>query len=104
MEDDLSDEQLSAIVIDNDENIESAPAPNAPAQALAASKVSVVFKAPLGSRRSKCGVVGKGASRACVETESDSDEGESDAECYIKDSNKPIVQDDVSSCFFETLI
>ena len=64
---DLSDAQLSSIVIDDDETIESAPAPYPRAQAGAASKVSVVFKAPMGSGRPKCGVVAKGASRACVE-------------------------------------
>ena len=39
-----------------------------------------------------------------MEKESDSaEEGERDAECNINDSNKAIVQDDVS-WFFETLI
>ena len=90
---------------DDDESIEPAPVPNSPAQAAAASKVSVVYKAPLGSGRPKGGVVGKVASSPFVEKESDSDEeGERDAKCNINDSNKATVQDDVSSWVFETLI
>ena len=38
--------------------------------------------------------------RARVETESVSDEGERDAECNMNDTNKAIVQDNESSCFF----
>ena len=58
VEDELSDAELSSIVIDDDESIEPAPVPNPPAQAGAASKVSVVFKAPLRSGRPKGAVVG----------------------------------------------
>lgn len=103
---DLTDVDLSSIVIQDGENIESA-SPSYPQALAAASKVSLVFQAPLGSGRSKGGVVGKVASRASIERESSSDDdGESDAECKIPDSNKAIVQDDVSSLFFffETLI
>ena len=80
VEDDTSDVQLSSIVIDDDESIEPAPAPHPKTQAAVERKMYVVFKAPLGSGRSTCGVIGKVAPMACVEMESDSDEGESDAE------------------------
>ena len=65
VEDELSNAQLSSIVMEEDEAIEPAPVPNLPAQAAAASKVSVVFKAPLVSGRPKGGGVGKLGSSAC---------------------------------------